>query len=113
LDIRSNPQPGWAPVTREGCAGVEARVLLGGSNLVVLMLRLGEAATIDLHAAPHHVDIVVLEGAGHVQVGHEQAPISEGQSLRWPAGVPHRLWTAGEPLTVLVLEHVAAGSGLH
>jgi quercetin dioxygenase-like cupin family protein len=113
LDIRSNPRPGWSPLTREGCRGVEGNVLFGGANLVVVMLRFGSDAEIDLHAAPHHIDAVIMEGSGFVQLGQESSPIGEGQSLRWPAGVVHRLWTAGSPMTALMLEHVAAGSGLH
>jgi quercetin dioxygenase-like cupin family protein len=77
------------------------------------MLRFAEEATIDAHAAPHHVDVVITEGSGRVQVGHEQSPIAAGQSLRWPAGVVHCLWTEGTAMTALMLEHVAAGSGLH
>ena len=113
MQFGANPRPEWYAVERDGCEGVQARLLMQGPGLVAIMLRFAPHATIDLHAAPHAIDVVCIEGAGFVRVGHETAPFADGQSVRWPMGVPHQLWTAGTPMTTLMLEHVAAhGSGL-
>ena len=113
MQFGANPHPEWFAVERGGCEGVQARLLMQGPGLVAIMLRFAANATIDLHSAPHAIDVVCIEGAGFVRVGHEEAPFADGQSVRWPMGVPHRLWTSGTPMTTLMLEHVSAhGSGL-
>ena len=113
MQFGANPRPEWYTVERDGCEGVQARLLMQGPGLVAIMLRFAPQAAIDLHAAPHAIDVVCIEGAGFVRVGHEAAPFADGQSVRWPMGVPHQLWTSGTPMTTLMLEHVSGhGSGL-
>jgi quercetin dioxygenase-like cupin family protein len=92
--------------------GVEGRVVFSGHSLHVVMLRFARDATVDEHAAPHHIDVVCLQGSGVVSTGTERASFDAGNSVRWPAGVPHRLWTEDTEMTTLMLEHVGRGSGL-
>ena len=33
-------------------------------------------------------------------------PIREEQQVHWPKGVPHRLWTEGSTMTVLVFDRL-------
>jgi hypothetical protein len=40
-----------------------------------------------------------------VSVGGEVAPLRCGQSIRWPAGVSHRLWTEQTQMETLMVEH--------
>ncbi len=74
------------------------------------MLRFTEWGTIDEHMADHDVEVVCLEGHGHVSVGASRAPIGEGEHVRWPAGEPHRLWTEDSRMTTLMVEYPTAGS---
>ena len=89
---------------RPGCVGVEGRVLVRDDDLLVAQLRFGADATIDEHAGESDTIVVCLEGAGFTSVGAEVAPIGAGESVRWPQGVPHRLWTEGETMTTLMIE---------
>jgi quercetin dioxygenase-like cupin family protein len=67
------------------------------------MLRFGPEATIDEH--PHSAPIVVvaLDGEGFTSVDGEATPIRAGETVTWPAGRPHRLWTEGSSLLALLL----------
>jgi quercetin dioxygenase-like cupin family protein len=102
----------WVTVDRPGAHGVEARILRRGPGLLAVMLRFAPGATIDPHAAPHNIDVVCVSGQGFVSVGDETAPFVEGNSIHWPAGVTHRLWTEGAGMLTLMLEHVGPGAGL-
>ena len=52
LEVSPFPRPEWSPVPREGCVGVEGRVLLA-----IAMLRFAQSATVDEHAAEHDIDV--------------------------------------------------------
>ena len=111
--IEPQPRPDWSPLPREGCVNVEGRVLLVGDGLAIAMLRFAPNATIDPHAATFPVDVICLEGAGFTAVGDDAAPIAAGQRVRWPPGLPHRLWTEGGAMTTLMIErHARAGQDL-
>jgi hypothetical protein len=47
LEVRSVPRPDWAPLPRDGCRGVEVKVLLEDDHLLVAMLRFRPGETID------------------------------------------------------------------
>jgi quercetin dioxygenase-like cupin family protein len=98
------PRPEWSPLPRQGCVGVEAKVLLRSDELSLALLRFAPGATIDEHEARIDVDVVCVEGAGLVSVGEEQWPFAAGRTIRWPAGVLHRLWTEDETMTTLMVE---------
>ena len=88
--------------------GVEFRVLLRRPGLAIGGLRFAARATIDEHSAPFEIDVVCLAGEGFVSVGSACTPFRCGQSVTWPAGVNHRLWTDGLPMETLMVEHHAA-----
>ncbi len=102
-------RPEWTPVPRPGCRGVEVRVIQHEPEVLLAQLRFAADATIDEHAAEWDIDVACLEGRGFVSVAGEAYPLEAGQRIVWPAGVPHRLWTEGEPMTTLMLEYLPPG----
>ena len=104
---RPIPRPDWSPLPHEGTAGVEGKVLLRSPTLVIAMLRFSPGGTIHEHDAPHDIDVVCLDGEGRVSVGGESFPFRAGESVRWPAGALHRLWTDAAEMTTLMFEHPA------
>ena len=102
--IDSFPRPEWEPLPMEGCVNVEGRVIVNDDDLVVATLRFAPHGTI--HEHPGFTDTIVacLEGEGFTSVGAEVFPISAGQRVRWPPGIPHRLWTAESTMTTLMIE---------
>ena len=56
------------------------------------------------------IDVVCLEGEGTTTVDGLAEPIHAGESIRWPAGTRHRLFTEDSTMVTLMVEHVALGS---
>ena len=108
VDVRPVPRPEWSPPPHEGCRNVEGKALLRHPNVAVAMLRFGKHGTIHEHPAPIDIDVICLEGRGMTSLDGEQAELSEGQQVRWPAGVSHRLWTEDSEMVTLMIEHVGA-----
>lgn len=102
--IEAQPRPDWSPLPREGCEGVEARVLFRGDGLAVAQLRFAPGGHVDPHAARFPVEVICLEGAGFTAVGERREALRAGQRVRWPPGEVHALWTEGEPMVTLMLE---------
>jgi quercetin dioxygenase-like cupin family protein len=92
----------------EGCVNVEGRVIFWDETLGLAILRFGEHATIHEHPGETEAIVSCLEGRGYTSVGGQKAPIESGQIVRWPAGIPHRLWTEGSTMTTLMCERPAA-----
>ena len=90
----------------EGVVGVEGRVLIRENDFFLAQLRFAEHATIHEHPGPNDTIVVCLEGEGMTSVGAETTELRAGQQVRWPCGVPHRLWTEGSTMTTLMFEHV-------
>ena len=42
-------------------------------------------------------------GRGFTSVAGETAPLEEGQQVRWPRGIPHRLWTEDSTMSTLMV----------
>ena len=105
LEVRAVPRPDWAPLPREGCRGVEVKVLLEVDHLLVAMLRFRPGGAIDEHPSRFNGDVVCLEGRGMTSVGAEQAPLHAGERVQWPAEVPHRRWTEDSEMVTLMIEH--------
>jgi quercetin dioxygenase-like cupin family protein len=101
------PRNEWTPLDRTGARGVEARVIFRDATLLVVMLRFEGNATIDEHSADWDIDVVCLEGGGWTSVGGATAELRAGERVRWPRGVPHRLWTAEGAMITLMLERLA------
>jgi quercetin dioxygenase-like cupin family protein len=93
-------------VPYEGVVGVEGRLLIREDAFFLAQLRFAEHATIHEHPGPNDTIVVCLEGEGMTSVGDETAPLRAGQQVRWPRGVPHRLWTEGSTMTTLMFEQV-------
>lgn len=106
--IEDQPKPEWSILPREGTNGVEFRVLLRRSGLLVANLRFGSHATIDRHSAPHDIDVICINGAGFTSIGNDAAPIRAGQTVRWPANADHCLWTEDDSMEAIMVERYGA-----
>ena len=84
---------------------MEVRALLRRRGLAISSLRFAAHATIDEHSAPYEIDVICVAGEGFVSVGDAAMPFACGQSVTWPAGVNHCLWTEGLPMETLMVEH--------
>ena len=105
LRVRSTPSPQWSRLPAEQAAGVEGKVLYKDDRIILAMLRFAETSTITPHAADFDVEVVCLSGSGMTSVGDERAELREGQTVRWPAGMVHGLWTEAEEMVTLMVEH--------
>lgn len=107
MDVRPEavPRPEWSPLPHTGCVDVDGKVLLRTEILLIAMLRFATRATIHEHPAPWEIDVICLEGHGFVSIDGISAPLQSGERIRWPAGHPHRLWTDGDTMTTLMVEH--------
>ena len=105
VDIRPIPRQGWDPLPHEGDIGIVGRVLVRENTYFVAELRFSEHATIHEHPGESDAIVVCLAGKGFTSVAGETASLEEGQQVRWPKGIPHRLWTEGSTMTTLMVEH--------
>jgi len=104
-EIRPVPRSEWRPLPFAGCINVESKALLRLPQLSIAMLRFQPGGTIHEHAAAIDIDVICLEGQGLTSLDGRSAPIQAGEQVRWPAGIPHRLWTTGSGMTTLMVEH--------
>jgi quercetin dioxygenase-like cupin family protein len=86
-------------------------VLVREDDFFVAMLRFAEQATINEHPGVNDTIVVCIEGSGFTSVGDQTAPIQEGERVRWPRDVPHRLWTEGSTVKTLMVEQTAEAAG--
>ena len=107
-DVAPVPRPEWSPVPREGCVGVESKLLLRADDLSLALLRFDAHAEIDEHAAPHEIVVVCLEGAGFTSVAGDTAALQAGERVVWPPGLPHRVWTETSHMLTLMVERSTA-----
>jgi quercetin dioxygenase-like cupin family protein len=106
VDIRPFPRLGWDPLPGDGVIGVIGRVLIREDDFFVAQLRFSEHATIHEHPGERDTIVACIEGAGYASVGDETSTLREGQQVRWPAGVPHRLWTEDSTMSTLMVERL-------
>lgn len=109
VDIRPFPRPEWSPLPFEGCIGVEGKVLVDEGWFFVAMLRFEPGGTIHEHPGLNDAIVVCVEGEGLSSVAGETAAVRAGQQVRWPKGVPHRLWTESTTMVTLMIEHPERG----
>jgi quercetin dioxygenase-like cupin family protein len=102
---RTVPKPEWSALPREGCLNVEGKVLLRQDNLKLAMLRFAPDGTLDEHSAECEIDVICLEGEGFISIGDVQSSFRAGQSLTWPKGQLHKLWTGAQSMITLMVEH--------
>lgn len=108
-EVVAVPRPHWSPLPHEDCHDVEGKVLLLQDQVNLSILRFGPGGTIDEHSANIDVDVICLEGQGFTSLAGEAAVLKAGQSVRWPNGVAHRLWTEGGAMVTLMVEHNTSG----
>ena len=106
VDVRPFPRLGWEPLPGDGVVGVTGRVLVREEAFFVAELRFAEQATIHEHPGDNDTIVVCLSGRGFTSVAGETAPLEEGQQVRWPRGIPHRLWTEDSTMSTLMVEQV-------
>ena len=104
VDIRPFPRPEWSPLPYDGCIGVEGKVLVREEDFFVAMLRFPEHATIHEHPGIADTIVVCIDGSGFTSVAGETTTLQEGQQVRWPRGVTHRLWTDATTMVTLMIE---------
>ena len=103
VDIRPFPRLGWDPLPNS--VGIVGRVLVRDDEFFfVAQLRFSEQAAIDEHAGERDAIVVCIGGEGFTSVAGET--LREGQQVRWPVGVPHRLWTEDSTMSTLMVERV-------
>jgi quercetin dioxygenase-like cupin family protein len=103
-EIRPFKRPDWEPVPMEGFVNVEGKVIVGDDDLVLALLRFGEHGRINPHAGANNALVSCLEGSGFTSIDGETAELEAGQTVFWPAGVHHDLWTEGSTMTTLMYE---------
>jgi quercetin dioxygenase-like cupin family protein len=106
VDIRPFPRPEWSPLPYDGCVGVEGKVLVREEDFFVAMLRFTEHATVHEHPGIADTIVVCIDGSGFTSVAGETATLQEGQQVRWPKGVTHRLWTDATTMVTLMIEAI-------
>ena len=99
------PRPGWDPLP-DG-TGIVGRVLVREWGFFIAELRFSGHAAIREHPGVNDTIVTCIQGEGFTSVGDETMPIREEQQVRWPKGVPHRLWTEGSTMTTLMFERAA------
>ncbi|MEQ8691121.1 MAG: hypothetical protein RIC89_09850 [Pseudomonadales bacterium] len=106
MEKDSFPKPDWHVLSKEGCTGVEARVCLVDQRAVVAMLRLGEKSNTDIHPAPYDIHVLCIEGSGFAMCDGVVIAIASGESVLWPKGKEHNIYTEGSSMTTIMVEHV-------
>jgi hypothetical protein len=104
VEIQPIPRPGWDPLP--DCTGVVGRVLVREWGFFIAELRFSENTSITEHAGINDTIVTCIAGKGFTSVAGETIPIEEEQQVRWPKGVPHRLWTEGSTMTTLMFERL-------
>jgi quercetin dioxygenase-like cupin family protein len=105
--IQDQPKPNWATLPRPGCVNVEFRVLLGRESIFIANLRFYQNATIDEHDAPYDIDVICMSRSGFASIGADHFEIEAGQTVLWPRGTMHRLWTESDEMETLMVERHA------
>lgn len=103
-EVKPVPKASWEPLPQEGCVGVEHVVLMREPQVIAL-LKFALNGTIHEHPAPFEIDVICMEGSGMTSVAGEEAAIHAGETVRWPANTPHRLWTEDSEMVTLMVEH--------
>lgn len=110
IQIQPIHHDGWTPLPYEGCRNVSVKMLMKLNHLGLSMLRFEADGTIHEHPAQIEIDVICLEGEGMVSVGNEQSPLKAGERVRWPMGIPHRLWTNTSEMVTLMVEYYGDAS---
>jgi mannose-6-phosphate isomerase-like protein (cupin superfamily) len=91
-----------------GSRGVHAAAIHGDARGSVTELAFGRKANLELHMNTSTTLFIVIEGGGFVRVGDETERVFAGESILWPAGVPHSASTDLSEMRAIVVELLAA-----
>lgn len=91
-----------------GTRGVRGQAIHHDARGTVAELAFGPHALITPHTNPNTTYFIVISGGGFVQVGSEQARVSHGEAVLWPAGETHGAWTDGTEMRAIVVEFPGA-----
>jgi mannose-6-phosphate isomerase-like protein (cupin superfamily) len=84
---------------------VDVRQLYETGRLSINGVKLGHGQGLQKHEAPVDVFIYILEGHGAVEIGDEQAHVSQDMLIQAPKGVAYTVLNDGdEPLRFLVIK---------
>ncbi len=104
MDVRRFGPGHRRPDGPAGTHGVSAQVIHQDARGSIAELSFRPHAAIVPHANPNTTYFIVISGGGFVQVGAEQARVSHGEAVLWPAGEPHGAWTDGTEMRAIVVE---------
>ncbi len=85
---------------------MEARVCLVDKRSVVAMLRLGTHANTDIHPAPYDIHVLCIDGCGFAMCGGEVTELKSVESVLWPKGEAHNIYTENSTMSTIMVEHV-------
>jgi len=104
LDIRRFGPGQRRPAAPPRVIGMYPATIFHDDTLAVVELHFEPGGEIWEHDAPYPILFIVIEGRGMVRAGGEEARVEAGQAVLWPAGVLHKAWAEGEPLTAIAVE---------
>ena len=87
-----------------GTSGGAGKLLLTTDYTSVSVLHLTPGGHTALMTDAFGQLVVIVDGAGVVEVGQEQTAVRLGDAVRWPPNVPHRLRT-DDGISVVVVAH--------
>lgn len=68
---------------------IVSRTLIDEESATVTLFAIDEGQRISEHSAPHDALLQVLDGTGRVEIDGEPQELSAGESIVFPANVPH------------------------
>ena len=103
--IQPIPRPGWDPLPdSRACVGPSCSSASGASSSRAALL----GARVDSTSIAGDNDTIVtcIQGEGFTSVARRRCRFGRKQQVRWPKGIPHRLWTEGSTMTTLMFERL-------
>ncbi len=91
-----------------GTTGIAGQVIHADGRGAVSELAFARNASIEAHSNPSTTWFVVIEGGGWVVVGEERARVAAGETVLWPADVPHAAWTELSEMRAILVELAGA-----
>lgn len=59
----------------------------------------------NLRGPADQVDVICIAGSGFTSVGSDTSVISADETINWPKGIEHGLWTTESTMETLMIEH--------
>ena len=105
MEVKTFPRPDWEPVPMEDMEGVDGQVWLVDRRVVLAKLKFGHHTRSHRHSAEMDIHVLCLEGSGFAESADVVVPINAGESVLWPKGELHHLFTEDTSMTTLMVEH--------